>query len=231
MRLVVYALASILALAGPALAADPMPRVVTIWGSGEVQATPDMATVSAGVITNADTAKAALAANSPAMEKVLKVARDAGIEPRDVQTRGVRIAPIFSRQTQPDDPPRISGYSASNTVTVRLRDLSKLGALLDGLVTAGANQMSGPRFSMAEPDRLLDQARREAIADAKRKAELYTQTAGVKLGGVVAIEETGPVGRPAAFANEGLMARAASVPVEVGELSISTSVRVVFALE
>jgi uncharacterized protein YggE len=217
---------------GTALAAEPPPpRVITIWGSGDVQATPDLAMLSAGVVTNADTAKAALAANSPAMEKVIKVAREAGIEPRDVQTRGVRISPIYSRQTQPNDPPRISGYAASNSVSIRLRDLSKLGALLDGLVTAGANQMSGPHFSMAEPERLQDQARREAIADAKRKAELYAQTAGVKLGRVISIDETGPAPRPTAFAAEAAMARAAAVPVEVGELDIRATVRVVYALE
>ena len=232
MRALLAALTAIFSLTVAASAAEAPPNVLTSWGTGEAQATPDMAVLSAGVVTNADTAKSALDGNGPAMEKVLDVVRRAGVEPKDVQTRGINIAPIYSRQTQPNDPPRISGYSASNVVTVRLRDHSKLGALLDGVVGAGANQMQGPRFSIAEPERLYDQARRAAVADSKRKAVLYAEAAGVKLGRILSIDESGPTPRTTAFAQPGVMARAAeAVPVEVGELNISTTVRVMFALE
>ena len=232
MRRFLSALAIFAALAGTAFSAEPMERVIGVSGVGEVQAPPDMATLSVGVVTNADTAKAALAANGPAMDKVIKVVRDAGVEPRDVQTSGINISPIYSRQTQPDDPPRISGYAVSNTVSVRLRDMSKLSALLDALVTAGANRMTGPNFSLAEPERLRDEARRKAIADAKRKAELYAAAAGVKLGRVMSIEENEAVVMPRF--RESMMAAAPAqsrAPVEAGELDIRATVRVVFALE
>ena len=197
MRRFVYALAIFIALAGTAFAAEPMERVIGVSGVGEVQAPPDMATVSVGVVTNADSAKAALAANGPAMDKVIKVVRDAGVEPRDVQTSGINISPIYSRQTQPDDPPRISGYAVSNTVSVRLRDMSKLSALLDALVTGRREpDERRPNFSLAEPERLRDEARRKAIADAQRKAELYAAAAGVKLGRVMSIEENEAVVMP-----------------------------------
>jgi hypothetical protein len=232
MRHLAYVLALIATLGGPALAAEPKERIVGVSGTGEVQAQPDLATLGVGVVTNGDTAKAALAANGPAMEKVIGAVREAGVASRDLQTSGVAITPIYSRQTQPDDPPRISGYAVSKSVTVRLRDTSKLSTLLDALVSAGANRMYGPSFSIAEPEKLRDEARRKAVADARRKAELYAAAAGVKLGRVVSIEENEAVVMPR-FREAMAAAPAArsNAPVETGELDIRATVRVIYALE
>jgi hypothetical protein len=220
------------AMPGIAAAADDdKRRTLSVSGVGEVQATPDMARLSAGVVADGATAQAALAANSAAMAKVVQSVRGAGVAPRDVQTASVGVSPVYSRQTQPGDPQRITGYRASNVVAVRVRDLAKLGAMLDALVGAGANQLHGIQLTVAEPEKLLDEARKKAVAEARRKAELLAAAFGVRVGAVISIEEAeGATSMPRAMMGAA-MREAASVPIEAGEIELRASVRVVFAIE
>ena len=217
------------AIPGFAAADDDKRRTISVSGVGEVQAVPDMAIVSAGVATDGSTARTALSANNAAIARVVQAVRDAGVDARDVQTARVNVSPVYSQPR--GEAPRISGHRASNTVTVRLRDLPKLGAMLDGLVAAGANQLHGVRFTFAEPDRLLDEARKKAVAEARRKAELFAAASGVRVGAVLSIEEgegAVPMPRPIAMAAR---AEAVGVPIEAGEIELRASVRVVFAIE
>jgi len=231
----VAALVLAVLVAVPAFAQDrERPHIIAVWGEGTARAVPDTAEVSAGVVTQADTAAAALKANSAAMDKVMQTAQSFGIASGDVQTQGVNVNPIFSRpanNNRPDAPPQITGYRAANTVSIRVRDMAKLGTVLDSLVGAGANEMHGVRLTIGKPEPLLDEARGKAMADAKRKAELLTQAAGVKLGRVSSIsEESAAVPQPRMYARAE-MAAAAPVPVAAGEVELRATVRVVYALE
>jgi uncharacterized protein YggE len=232
MRQLATAIAFIFAFAAPAVAADaPERNFVAVWGQGDVRVAPDTADVSAGVVTQEDTAAKALSANSVAMDKVMKAIAASGIAPADVQTQGVNVSPVMGRATRPDTPPQIAGYRASNIVAVRVRDLGKLGTILDGLVAAGANEMHGVRLTVGAPEKLLDAARTKAMADARRKALLYAEAAGAKLGRVITISEESavtPIPRMMARAD---MAAQSAVPIAAGEVELKATVRVSFALE
>jgi uncharacterized protein YggE len=221
-------------VAVPAFAQDKeRAHIVAVWGEGTARAVPDTADVSAGVVTQADTAAAALQANSAAMDKVMQTVQSFGIASGDVQTQGVSVSPLMSRPAgnRPDAPPQITGYRASNIISIRVRDLAKLGTVLDSLVGAGANEMHGMRLTVGKPAPMMDDARAKAMADAKRKAELLAQAAGVKLGRVVSIsEESAAVPQPRMYARAE-MAASAPVPVAAGEVELKATLRVVYALE
>jgi uncharacterized protein YggE len=231
----VAALILAVVVAVPAFAQDKeRAHIVAVWGEGTARAVPDTAEVSAGVVTQADTAAAALQANSAAMDKVMQTVQSFGIASGDVQTQGVSVSPLMSRPTgnnRPDAPPQITGYRASNIVSIRVRDLAKLGTVLDSLVGAGANEMHGMRLTIGKPAPMMDDARAKAMADAKRKAELLAQAAGVKLGRVVSIsEESAAVLQPRMYARAE-MAASAPVPIAAGEVELKATLRVVYALE
>jgi uncharacterized protein YggE len=233
MRPLVTALAIVFAFAAPAAAADAdlQRNFVAVWGQGEVRAAPDTADVSAGVVTQEETAAKALAANSAAMDKVMKAIAAAGIPPADVQTQGVNVSPVYGRQPRTDGTPQIGGYRASNIVALKVRDLGRLGAILDTLVTAGANEMHGVRLTVGTPEKLLDAARTKAMADARRKALLYAEAAGAKLGRVTTIsEESAVIPIPRVMRGRADMAQEA-VPIAAGEVELKATVRVTFALE
>ena len=219
------------AVSAPAFAADKdAAHSIAVWGEGSARAVPDTAEVSAGVVTQGDTAAAALKDNSAAMDKVMKTVASFGIASGDVQTQGVSVSPLMGRQGRPDAPPQITGYRASNTLSIRVRDMAKLGTVLDGLVDAGANEMHGVRLTVGAPDKPLDEARGKAMDNARHKAELLAKAAGVNLGRVTSIsEETGVSAQPRMYA----LAERASVPVPVaaGEVELKATVRVVYALE
>jgi uncharacterized protein YggE len=228
-----FALALTVAATAPAFAQDKSPaHVVAVRGEGAVRAVPDTADVSAGVVTQGNTAAAALRDNSAAMDKVMKAVQSFGIASGDVQTQGVNVFPITARPGgKPDAPPQITGYRASNTVSVRVRDMAKLGTVLDGLVGAGANEMHGVSLTVGKPEPLTDQAREKAVADARRKAELLTRAAGAKLGRVISISEESAAMPPQPRLYAMAERAAASVPVAAGEVEIKASVRIVYALE
>jgi uncharacterized protein len=226
------AAALVLAVAPASAQTAAAVRTLDIVGSAQVHVAPDAALISTGVVTEGDTAAAALKANSAAVAKVVEAIRSFGVEVKDLQTNGLSLAARNYRPDKPSatDKPHIIGYTAANTITVRVRDLAKLGDLIDKVAVAGANRIDGIEFVVSNQDGLLDEARRKAVADAKGKADLYAQAAGLTLGKVMSLtEESGsPVPRPMGRAMS--MSTAAPVPVEAGEMTLSMRVRLVWTL-
>ena len=223
------AVAAVLAAAsGPARAADtPSIRVA---GSGEVSGAPDTAHLSAGVVSEAASAAEAVRANNAAMERVLAALDEAGIARKDVRTSNFSIWPVYAESASRAEQPRITGYRVSNQVTVRVSGIDKVGGALDRLVGAGVNQVNGVSFSIGDPTPLLDEARKRALADARRKAELYAASAGVRLGRLLSIEETGG-GPPQPLLRAERMAADASVPIAPGQLELSVTTFATYAIE
>lgn len=219
-----------LALAAPAWA-DSDERRIAVTGEGRVEAVPDMASVTLGVTNEAEEAGDAMQATSDAVWRILDRLTEMGLESRDVQTSRFALSPVWSRRTESDsDRPRITGFTASNMVMVRVRDLDKLGALLDAVVSDGANDFNGLSFGVQESDALQDEALAAAVADATKKARLLTDAAGVTLGPVVSITEQGS-GAPRPMMMEMAAARDSGAPVAAGEVTLSASVSMVFAIE
>lgn len=219
-------LAASLALTGP-LAAQPAPRLVTVLGEARLMAVPDRAFVTAGVTTQGKAAREALAANSRTMTEVQRVLQEAGIAATDIQTTGVSVQPQVSYPK--DGAARVAGYSVSNQVAVQLTDPTKLGDLLDKLVAAGANQISEVRFGFADEAKRRDAVRAEAVSEARRKAELYANAAGARLGRVMQLSETdvAPL-RPGLALRQGTTE---AVPVAPGAQSLEAQVSVTWELE
>lgn len=224
-------------LAGPALAADmvppPMPRLVTVSGQGEASAVPDEAEITAGVVTQGATAADALAANSRAMNAVFNTLRKAGIPEKSIQTSNFNVSPQYTPYKRDStEPPRIVGYQVSNTVTVKVNDLKKLGPDLDALVSSGANQVNGVSFSIHDPKALAEQARAEAVKDAMAHAQTYAKAAGVELGRVMAISEGGgEAPRPVFMAMRAAPdAAAPPPPMAAGEQTIVADVSMTFEI-
>ena len=224
MRLTIAAVAvAVLLAGGPSAAAEE--TGITVRGTGRVEAVPDMATLNLGVSSEAGTAQEAMARNSDAMAAVLARLREGGIAERDLQTSGLRLSPRYEPRPA-QTAPRVTGYVAQNLVTVRIRELDRIGAVLDAAVADGANTIHGLSFGVAEPQALEDEARREAVAAALRQAETLAEAAGVGLGGVRAMIEEGGGGRPVMM--EARMAAADAVPIAEGEVTVEASVRMVF---
>jgi hypothetical protein len=225
------ALLGVVASATAGRAAEAEPRRLTVTGTGEVTAQPDMATVSLGVETQAESAAAALAQNSEAMAKVLARLEAAGIAAKDVQTSALSIYPVHEPNPDGMPRPKVIGYQAANQVTVQVRALDRLGAVLDQVVVDGANSMNGLSFAVAEPEPLLRQARDKAVADAMDKARRYAAAAGVALGPILALDEAGSAPPAPYMRRMAAEAMAADVPVAAGETTLAASVTVVFAIE
>lgn len=218
----------VLALAAFALpaAAQDKPRTIMMTGHGEVRAVPDQVQVNAGVTSNAATAAAALAANTARMKAVFAALTRLGIPDRNIQTVSFSVSPQYSGGTN-NEAPRLTGYQVNNEVSVRLDDVGKLGVALDALVSAGANQMNGIAYQIKDNAALLAQARADAVADARTRAETYAKAAGVALGPVATISEGGNDGPRPMYR---VAAMAAPVPVAAGELSVTADVSVTWDL-
>jgi uncharacterized protein YggE len=214
---------------GLAAAEDQVPSIA-VTGSGRVRAAPDMARVSAGVVSEAPRAADAVRDNNAAMQKVTAALAAAGIEKKHVQTSQFDVSPVYADAPgRMHGTPEITGYRASHQLAVQVHGVDRVGAVLDALVGAGANQLGGVSFEIAEPAPLLDEARKKAFADARRKAELYAREAGVALGRVLRVDETG--GRPPIPVAFGRMeAAAAPPPVAPGELELGAEATVVWSL-
>ena len=206
----------------------PLPRTITMSGHGEVRAAPDTAMLSVGVSAQAPTATAALAANSARMQSVMAALKKLGVPDKDIQTSNFSVSPQFANGN--GEAPRVTGYQANNQVEVRLEDVSKLGVTLDALVTAGANQMNGVSFSIRDDAALLAQARAAAVAEARLKAETFTKAAGVGLGSILSIGESGSEPPRRLFA-AAPMAMAKAVPVALGEQSVGADVTIVWEIK
>jgi uncharacterized protein YggE len=196
-----------------------------VTGTGEASATPDIARLSAGVRAEAATAAAALDAASRAMAGIRATLDAAQIAPSDIQTTSLSLTPVWNTASgSMPGQPEIAGYRARNMVTVTVRDLDALGGLLDAVAQAGANEIGAIRFDLADPTATLDAARRAAVADARRKAALYADAAGVTLGPLLRLTDGappsgGPMPMPMAMADGGR-----PVPVAEGTLTLSADV-------
>ena len=176
-------------LTAPVLAQVVPPATISVTGEATVSVPPDLAQINGGVTSEAKTAREASEANNAAMGKVLQALKGAGIEEKDVQTSRLSLQPQSASNRT--GPPAISGYRASNRVTIRVRDVTKVANVIDTLVGAGANEIGGINFVVSQASKLLDEARERAVADARRKAEIYAKAAGVTLGAPLSISEAG----------------------------------------
>ncbi len=223
---------------GTALGAHALPaaddRFITVSGLGEATAPPDMARVNIGVVTEDKTAAKAVAQNSTQMAGVFGILRTLGIDEKDMQTSNFSVQPKYETyESNRQRRDRIVGYRVFNQVRVAVRELGDLGKVLDKVLTKGdANQLNGISFHISDPEPLLDEARRNAMDDAKRKATLYAEQGGVNLGQILSIQEFGsqrPQPPQVAYATRELAS--ADVPIARGEQALATSVTVTFALE
>jgi hypothetical protein len=218
--------ALVLPLVAPVQAEEAPPRTISVTGTGSVEATPDMATLMIGVTTQAETAAEALAANTAATDAVIARLTASGVEARDMQTSNLSINPNWTGYDS--STPTISGFVASNMLTVRVRKLETTGAVLDAAVTDGANTLNGLTFGLADPEPAYNEARKEAVADARAKAELLAAAAGVTLGPILAMSDGGAMTDPAPMHREAVAS--APVPVVGGELGLIANVSVTYAI-
>lgn len=221
------------AQSGPVLAAGS--TVLTVTGEGRTARAPDLAVFSAGVTSQAPTAGAAMSANAAQMNKVIAALKAAGIADKDVQTSQISLSPVYAEQ--PIGPngiaraPRIVGYQATNTVSVRQRDLKQFGKVLDTLVASGANEVNGPNFQLDNADAALDEARVAAIKAARARAELYAKASGLRVVRMLTISESGGyVPQPKFAFAVSRMADGMPTPVAAGQVELSASVTVQFEL-
>ncbi|MGE0562926.1 MAG: SIMPL domain-containing protein [Pseudolabrys sp.] len=212
-----------LALAGPARALD---NVVTVTGEAEIAVVPDAVRIHAGVVTQGKTAREATDANSKQMNALLAALRKDGVAERDIQTSRLSINPMRAPGRGMDAP--ITGFQTTNQVTVLVRDTTKLPALLDKVIDAGANNINGIDFVVTEPGKALDKVRTAAVEDARRKAEIYATAGGGKLGRALAINEG--IGGPRPYPKAAMAVREMAVPIAAGEETLRVSVTVTFAL-
>lgn len=230
------AIAALLAL--PARAQDDgasRPATMSLSAISEISAAPDRARITSGVVTEAETARAALDANNQAIADVIAALKEAGIEDRDIQTSGFSVEPRYHYPEPREgrsEPPRIIGYAVSNQVSVLVRNLDDLGPVLDRAVTVGANRINGIQFEISNEDELLDEARGEAVANARRKAEIYAEAAGVRLQSIRSISETSRLQPPPQplFARDMRAEAASSVPIETGEQTLRVEVNVTWEI-
>jgi uncharacterized protein YggE len=189
-----------------------------------------MATISTGVVTESERSEDALRENNVVVSALMKTLDDSGVDVADRQTSNFSVSPRYSRERNESGSPKIDGYRVSNQVKIVVRDLDKLGGLLDALVKSGSNQLGSIAFGLSNQDALADEARVQAVKSARKRAELYAKAAGRKVGEVLSISESAiAVPRPM-MRNAMMMAEAADVPIAVGENEITASVHVVFAL-
>lgn len=216
-------------LAAPARAED-FPSAISVSGEASVSAAPDLAHIDAGVASDAKTAKEASDANNAAMGKVLLALKGAGIAEKDYQTSRLSLQPQYGQNKSTGASP-VVGFRASNRVTVKIRDVTKVAGIIDTLVGAGANDIGNISFEVTQASKLLDDAREQAVADARRKAEIYARAASVTLGAPLSVTEGGgPVplfkGRMAAP-----MAAAPQAAVAPGEETLTVTVNVSWAIK
>lgn len=208
------------------------PRTMTINATGMAAGQPDVATVNVGVLTQAETADAALDANSKDMKNLIATLAKTGVAKKDVQTSGFSINPNYAKSVSSSYNRRgkIVGYTVTNQVRIMVRDLERLGSILDQLSKSGANQMHGISFGFSNPVPLQDKASVAAIHEARRKAELYASAANVTLGAIMSINEQ--YGRaPQGMQKMAMMESGSSVPIAIGESQVTAGVSIVFELK
>lgn len=223
------------AFAAPAGASPEMPGLITVTGDGAAKKAPDMAVMTLTVLREGETARAALDANNSAMGSVLSAMEADGIAEKDLQTSGFSIQPRYAAEPDPkkdSSPPQIAGYQVSNTLSVRIHDLSKVGDILDQSVSLGVNQGGNIVFTNEDPDEALAEARKSAMNDAITKAKALTEAAGVSLGPISRIREStsSPHPMPMMRATLAKTAGDSFVPVAAGESEFSAQVTVTWQI-
>ena len=206
--------------------------ILDVSATGKTTRVADIATIRAGVVTQSATAAQALADNAKRMAGVLVALKAAGVQPRDVATASVSLQPQY--RYEDNKPPAITGYQASNTVSIRFRDVTRSGAILDVLVAQGANQIEGPGLSLDQPDAALDEARVDAVKRARARAELYARATGLSVVRILTIGEGGEMAGPQPPVL--YMARAAAAPraatsIVAGETDVTVTIAVRFLLK
>ena len=218
----------------PAFSEDArMIRTISLSGHGEVHAVPDLAIVTMGVLTSAVTAREALDANTKAMTNLMGVLKSAHIDNKDIATSNFTVQPRYDYNQTAGQPPKLTGYDVSNNVTVMVRKIETVGSLLDNAVTSGSNQITGISFSIANPQAAQDEARKEAVKDAQRKAKLYAAAATVALGNIISLSEGGATQPPQPMLMQAKMMDGASAPVPMsqGEQVIAIDVNITWDIK
>jgi uncharacterized protein YggE len=217
------------------LAACGEPTLLTVHASATTRTAPDLAIVTLGVSARGDTAQAAQAAQATRMSAVMAAAQAAGVEERDVQTVGFSLEPQYAYPR--GGSPRVTGYVSRNTVSIRLRDLSRVSGLIDATVAQGANELQGIQFTFEDAEASRDAARAEAVQRARARAEAYAQAAGKRVAAMLSITEPGGAvpmpmdGRGRIYgAPVAVEQAAAGNQIRPGELDAESSVTVVFEL-
>jgi uncharacterized protein YggE len=222
------ALAALVLFAAPVAAQDNPPPSLEANGEGIVMTVPDIAIVTIGVTTRAETASAALSANSADLAKVIATVTGEGVADKDIGTSGFSIYPVYEQlpeQPAPGQMPKIVGYQVQNEVRVTIRDIAKSGGILDRVVTAGANQVNGISFDSADRKTPAEAALKDAIADARRKAEIMAAAAGVRLVRILQVSASQGGGPQPMFARMELSAQK-DVPVMPGQQQITANATV-----
>ena len=217
----------------PAQAQTVAAPTVALSVEGRVAQAPDIVDISGGVVTSAPTAAAALADNATRMTAVVAAVRKAGIADRDIQTSGLSLQPQYKYAN--NEAPVLTGYQATNTISIRVRKIDDAGKLIDTLVAQGANQISGPTFGIDKADAALDSARAQAVATGRTRADLDAKAAGLRVRRLVSISEGGavePGPRPMVMmARADKIGAAPPTPVAPGEVELSITVQMVYELE
>ena len=239
MRTIILPLLAAAALIVPsAAAAQTALSAQTITGTrldiaatGEVTRVPDLAVISTGVVTRATGATAAIRANAARMERVRAALKSAGIADRDIQTSSINLNPEYSYQQ--NKPPVLTGYTASNQVSVRFRDIGETGKILDALVAEGANQINGPSLTIEKPEAAMDEARLKAIANGRARADLYARGLGMRVVRLLSVSESGGYGGrpPMPMVAMAAAERSADTKIDPGEQQVQVSVVMSFELQ
>ena len=237
MSRLIHCLAPLALLLSPLAVAQSTPlmlpgdaTLLQVSAHGETHRAPDVAQISAGVVTQNIDANAAMRANAQRMSAVIASLKKAGIAERDMQTSSISLSPQYKYGE--NQPPTITGYQASNTVNVRLRELGKAGDVLDALVKQGANQINGPTFTLDKPEIAMDEARNDAVKNAQARANLYAAATGLKVRRIVSISESSemqPQPRPMMMRMD-VVNKIESTPVAAGENTIGVDLNVVYEL-
>jgi uncharacterized protein len=239
MRDLLLAAAALVAAAPATVGAQPATMTQAIAGTrldvsatGKVTRVPDVAVISAGVVTRSATAVAAIQQNADRMERVRSALRRAGIEDRDIQTSSINLNPEY--RYEQNQAPQLVGYTASNQLSVRFRDIRNSGKILDALVAEGSNQISGPTLTIDKPEAALDEARGKAIAVGRARAELYARALGMRVAKLLSVSETGgyqvPPPMPVMMRAE-MAAQSADTKVEAGEQELQVTLAMSFELQ
>jgi uncharacterized protein YggE len=203
-----------------------------ISATGDVTRVPDIAIITAGVMTRAATARSALQQNATRMDRVIAALKRAGVEDRDIQTSNINLNPEYTYAN--NQPPKLNGYTASNQLTIRFRDIANSGTILDALVAEGANQINGPSLTIDKPELALDEARTRAAAAGRARAELYARTLGLRVARLVAVSESGGYAAPPPMPPMVMMAeraQAADTKIVPGEQKLSVTLNMTYELQ